>query len=75
MSISVWNTGPKAFHEADFGRVITVERTFSSTSGSYTLINERGFRVSTHKRDVDELVSAFNIFLKNPMVVLTQVCM
>eukprot|EP00210_Caulerpa_lentillifera_P003082 g2944.t1 len=69
--VSIWNTGTEAYRKHLYGRVITVEKSIS-TSSTYHLIGEFGHRASCKKGELETMMEHLGISCDNPSVVLTQ---
>jgi hypothetical protein len=58
----------------DYGNRITVERRIPKTGAApYHLFSASGVLKSSRKRDLDRMLTKFNINVENPTAVLTQV--
>ncbi|XP_012283644.1 structural maintenance of chromosomes protein 6 [Orussus abietinus] len=71
VEITLFNTGPSAYKQEEYGDCITVVRTIGASS-VYKLKNWRGEVISTRRDELDRIICRMNIQVDNPISVLNQ---
>ena len=74
LNIRLLNEGPDAFKPEEYGNRIEVQRKITkSGASSYALRNvETNKIISTDRKELDRMLTQFNISVTNPCCVLTQ---
>eukprot|EP01038_Epipyxis_sp_PR26KG_P011016 gene11016-14795_t len=71
--VTLMNEGADAFMPEIYGKRITVERKIpKSGSATYGIFNSENREISRDKRDLEVILKNYNIYVDNPICVLTQ---
>jgi hypothetical protein len=61
VSVTLWNTGDDAYRADEYGRFITVTRTFTGNGTKWQMTSKRGNIVSTSKQEMEAVMDHLSI--------------
>ena len=65
--VTLLNEGPDAYRPEVYGKRITIERTITKSAGaSYKILDESNRKISTEKRELENILKSCAIYCDNP---------